>query len=73
MAETKKRAYTQAQNKATQKYIKNNYDEFKIRLDKGNKAVLKKYAEMAGESLNAYVKKAVANRIEKETGDKIEL
>lgn len=73
MAEAQKRKYTQAQNKATQKYIKNNYDEFKIRLDKGKKDLIKSYAEATDESLNGYIKKAVSNRIETETGDKIDL
>lgn len=73
MAENKKRAYSQAQNKATQKYIKNNYDEFKIRLEKGKKEVIKGYAEAVDESLNGYIKKAVTNRIKAETGDNVEL
>lgn len=73
MAETKKRAYSQAQNKATQKYIKNNYDEFKIRLEKGKKEVVKSYADAVDESLNGYIKKAVTDRIKAETGDNIEL
>ncbi len=73
MAETKKGRYTQAQNKATQKYIKNNYDEFKIRLEKGKKQVIKDYAKSSDESLNGYIKKAITKRIEEETGDKIEL
>lgn len=73
MAEGKKRAYTQAQNKATQKYIKNNYDEFKIRLNKGKKDIIKSYADAANESLNGYIKKAITNRIKTETGDNVEL
>lgn len=69
----KKRTYTQAQNRATQKYIKTNYDEFKIRLNKGKKEVVKDYAEREGESLNGYIKKAITNRIKNDTGDDIEL
>ena len=30
-------AYSESQNKATQKFIKNNYDEIKIRVSKGKK------------------------------------
>ena len=66
MAETKK-GYTQAQNKATQKYIKNNYDDMRIRIrkdDEINKAVITDNANKANESVNEYVVKAVKQRIE---------
>ena len=66
MAETKK-GYTQAQNKATQKYIKNNYDDLRIRTrkdDEINKAVITDNANKANESVNEYVVKAVKQRIE---------
>ena len=43
-----KREYSQAQNKATQKYIKNNYDEIKIRVPKGTKDRYKLIAEAEG-------------------------
>lgn len=66
MAETKK-GYTQAQNKATQKYIKNNYDDLRIRIrkdDEINKAVITESANKVNESVNEYVVKAVKQRIE---------
>ena len=47
--------YTQSQNKATQKYIKANYDEVRIRIPKGKKAILKEKAREEGKSLNQYV------------------
>ncbi len=62
----KKRRYTQAQNKATQKYIKNNYDDIRIRVrkdDKINKAVITESANKVNESVNEYVVKAVKQRI----------
>lgn len=62
----KKRGYTQAQNKATQKYIKANYDEFKIRMPKGKKDKIKAHAEKQGESLNTFVNKAIDERIERD-------
>ena len=73
MDEKKKSRYTPAQNRATQKYIKNNYDEFKIRLEKGKRAILKQYAENAGESVNGYIKKAIIARIKADTGEDIDL
>ncbi len=37
------------------KYIKENLDEFKIRMPKGYKDIWKQYAEKRNESLNAYI------------------
>ena len=48
-------AYSESQNKATQKFIKNNYDEIKIRVSKGKKEKYKKMANKNGLSLNAYI------------------
>lgn len=48
-------AYSKAQNIATQKYIKNNYDEIKIRVPKGKKSFYQQIAAQAGLSLNAYI------------------
>ena len=48
-------SYTEANKKATMKYIKNNYDEIKIRVPKGNKAVIQKYADDLSISLNRFV------------------
>ena len=48
--------YTQAQNKATQKYIKNNYDRLYITVPKGLKEKLKS----AGiDSINRYVNELI--------------
>ena len=55
----KKRKYSQAQNKATQKYIKNNYDSVMIRMPKGKKEQIKAFAESKGESLNGFVNRAI--------------
>ena len=48
-------SYTEANKKATMKYIKNNYDEIKIRVPKGNKAAIQKYADDLSISLNRFV------------------
>ena len=47
--------YTEAQNKATQKYIKAAYDTFTIRVPKGMREEYKKHAENKGISLNKLV------------------
>lgn len=54
---------SKAQQKAVSKYMKSNYDEIKIRVQKGDKDKFKSYADEAGESLNAYIIKAVNFRI----------
>lgn len=65
--ENKKREYTQAQNKATQKYIKNNYDSVMLRMPKGKKEQIKAHAESQGESLNGFVNRAIDEAIDRES------
>ncbi len=48
MPENKKRKYTQAQNIATQKYIRENLEEIKFRVKKGEKERYKAAAEKSG-------------------------
>ena len=50
---------SKAQQKATAKYIKNNYDEMKIRIKKGAKQLIQTAAQEQNESVNAYIKKAI--------------
>ena len=59
---------SKAQQKAVAKYMKTNYDELKIRVEKGKKAVIQAAAETKGESLNGYVNKAVDERMERDNG-----
>lgn len=47
--------YTQAQNKATQRYIKKAYDDIKVRVPKGKREYYKAYAEAKGKSLNELI------------------
>lgn len=48
-------AYSEAQKKATAKYMKNNLDDIKVRVPKGKREVYKAYAERQGKSLNALI------------------
>lgn len=50
---------SKAQQKATHKYIKNNYDRAEIQMPKGKKELVKAYAEKQGLSLNAYINKLI--------------
>lgn len=45
--------YSQAQNKATQKYNAKSYDQIKIVVPKGEREVYKKFAETQNKSLNS--------------------
>ena len=69
-------AYTQASNKAVQKYSKKAYDTTVLRVHKGQLDQIKAYAESKGMSLNAYINSLIAadmgerlTRPTKEQGD----
>ncbi len=47
--------YTEAQNKATQKYISKAYDQFSVRVPKGKREIYKAHAETQDKSLNQLV------------------
>lgn len=47
-----------AQRKATEKYLEK-FDEIRIRLPKGQKAVIQGYCESRGKSMNEFVKSAI--------------
>lgn len=66
-------AVSKAQQKAVAKYMKNNYDEIKVRVAKGSKMLIESAAREQGESINGYVKKAVQAKFERDTGKEIEL
>ena len=51
--------YTDAQNRATQKYIKANLEEVRFRVKKGEKAALQEKARQAGQSMAQYLIQAV--------------
>lgn len=57
---------TKAQQRAVAKYMKNNYDELKIRVAKGDKERIKTHAESKGESINGFVKRAIDETIERD-------
>jgi predicted HicB family RNase H-like nuclease len=55
-----------AKTKAQNKYIKNKYDRHNLFMIKGEKAEYQAAADTAGESLNAYIIKAIQERIKRE-------
>lgn len=48
-------AYTQAGNKASQRYQKKAYDRITLRVKKGELEIIKAFAESKGMSLNGYI------------------
>lgn len=72
-------AYTQAGNKAVQKYNKKAYDDLRIRVKKGEGDNIKAHAVKQGESVNAFVVRAIDETMQrdcsgtvKEPGDLLE-
>lgn len=59
-------ATTKAQQRAVSKYMKENYDEIKVRVDKGRKDIIKARAASAGESVNQYITTAIEQRMERD-------
>lgn len=58
---------SKAQQKAVAKYMKNNYDEIKIRVPKGKKESIQNYAATKGESVNAFINRVINQAMEKES------
>lgn len=56
---------TKAQQKATAKYQKANYDDIKVRVTKGKRDIIKNYAESIGKSLNEYINDLIVSDMEK--------
>ena len=57
---------SKAQQKAVNKYVKNNYDRINVTFPKGQKEIIMLAATSAGESVNSYIKKAVDQRMERD-------
>ena len=59
---------SKAQQKAVSKYMKNNYDEIKVRVEKGRKVQIQEFAFFLGESVNGFINRAIAETMEREQG-----
>lgn len=62
-------AVTKAQQKATNKYIAGNYDRVNLTLPKGQKDIIKAHAEARGESVNAFIGRAIDNQMERDNAN----
>lgn len=57
---------SKAQQKATNKYISNAYDRVNLTLPKGQKDTIKAHAESRGESVNAFITRAIMETMERD-------
>jgi len=63
---------TKAQQRAVGKYMRTNYDDIKVRVEKGKRAEIQSHAEMQGESVNAFIKRAIAETMARDKEKKTE-
>jgi predicted HicB family RNase H-like nuclease len=57
---------SKSQQKAVAKYMKNNYDEIKVRVPKGHKAEIEAHAQGENESLNGFINRAIDETIKRD-------
>lgn len=70
MSDEKKGRYTEAQAKAAKKYLKESVEDVRIRVPKGQKAIIKDHAEKQGESMNAFVIRAIDETMKRDSSKK---
>lgn len=59
-------AVSKAQQKAVTKYVKNKYDRFGLTMPKGTLGSIKAHAEICGESVNGFIKRAIQETMERD-------
>ena len=57
---------SKAQQRAVNKYVANNYDRVLVTMPKGQKDIIKTHAEAHGESVNAFIGRAIAEAMERD-------
>ena len=55
-----------AQKRATMKYMAKAYDRIELKVPKGRKAELQEHAQQRGESLNGFVNRAIDHEVERD-------
>lgn len=58
---------SKAQQKAVNKYMAANYDRVNLTMPKGKKEAIQAHAETQGESVNAFINRAIDNQMERDT------
>lgn len=57
---------SKAQQRAVSRYMKENYDVYQIRMPKGQKDIIKAHAEAQGESVNAFIGRAISETMSRD-------
>lgn len=57
---------SKAQQKAVSKYMKENYDEVKVRVMKGYRDIIRAHAAARSESVNAFIARAIRETMERD-------
>lgn len=60
---------SKAKIQANNRYNAKAYDEIKVRVKKGSKATIQAHADSHGESLNGFIKRAIDEAIQRESGE----
>ena len=58
---------SKAQQKAVAKYMAKAYDEIKLRVKKGKREEIKAHADQRGESVNAFINRAIDEQMERDS------
>ena len=71
MPEERKSTYTgqtDARRRASAKYLKESVEDIRIRVPKGDKAKVQEHATSMGESMNAFVVRAINEAMQRDNG-----
>lgn len=60
-------ATTKAQQRAVDKYVREKYDRIEVKAPKGRKDEIKAHADAQGESVNAFINRAIMEAIERDS------
>lgn len=59
---------SKAQQRAVTKYMRANYDAIQLRIRKGAREEIRQHAEQQGESVNAFIQRAIWEQIQRDSG-----
>lgn len=59
---------SKAQQRAVTKYMRANYDAIQLRIRKGAREEIRQHAERQGESVNAFIQRAIWEQIQRDGG-----
>lgn len=58
---------SKAQQRAVNKYVKDKYDRVLLTVPKGDKEIIQAHAEAHSESVNGFIRRAIAETMERDT------